>query len=124
MKHMPKHDIDGTRVEYPRVEPEILPPRGSAGQGSREGARFDSLFVRIEEGDDGIRRIHLKRPGPFAIAAILCGIGLLVALAFLVLSALMLLWIPILALGILITLFSGSATYYWRRIRGLFSGAR
>lgn len=128
MKHMPKHDLDGTRVEYPRTEPEILPPRGSAGQrsreGSREGARFDSLFVRIEEGPDGIRRIQLKRLGPFAIIAILCGIGLAVALVFLVLSALMLLWIPVLVLGILIALFSGGTTHYWRRIRGFFSGAR
>ncbi len=118
MNDMTKHDLDRTRVEYPRAEPEILPPRGR----SREGARFDSLFVRIEEGEDGIRRVHLKRPGPFTIAALLCGAGLAVALALLVLSALMLLWIPVLIFGILIALFSGSATHYWRRIKGAFRG--
>ena len=34
------------RVERPRVEPEIIPPQARAHQRG-----FDSMFVRVEEGD-------------------------------------------------------------------------
>ena len=50
---MSSHDPNAPRVERPRAEPEIIPPRGQSRPRS-----FDSLFVRVEEGDDGIRRIQ------------------------------------------------------------------
>ncbi len=121
---MPHHDPYEPRVERPRAEPEILPPRGRSSERAGQNVGFDSLFVRVEEGEDGIRRIYLKRPGPLTIAAIVLGIGLVVALAFVVLSALVLLWIPVLVVGILIALFSGTAMHYWQRISGWFGGRR
>jgi len=106
-------------VERPRVEPEILPPNARARQRS-----FDSMFVRVEEGDDGIRRIHVKRPGPFTIILILLAAGATGALFFVLLAGLMLLWIPLVIAGILIAMFSGSARDLWSRVQGWFGGAR
>ena len=111
------------RVEHPRVEPEIIPPNarsrhgGTGGGGGTRGG-FDSLFIRVEEGADGIRRVTLKRPGPFTIIALLLGAGLVVALFFVVLAGLMLLWIPLTIAGILLALFSRSGRDMWQRVRG------
>jgi hypothetical protein len=106
-------DNHSPRVERPRVEPEIIPPRAQSGQ-----RNFDSLFVRVEEGDDGIRRIYLKKPGPFTIVLILLAAGTLGALFFVLLAGLMLLWIPLVIVGILIAMFSGSARGLWSRVTG------
>lgn len=105
------------RVERPRVEPEIIPP----GAQSRQRG-FDSLFVRVEEGDDGIRRIYLKKPGPFTIALILLAAGTLGVLFFVLLAGLMILWIPLVVIGILFAMFSGSARDWWSRVTGWFGG--
>ena len=108
------------RVERPRVEPEIIPP--NARRGGR-GA-FENLFVRVEEGDDGIRRVQIKKLGPFTLALILLGIGLAVGIVFLLLAGLVLLWIPIVIIGILFALCSASARDMWQRVRGYFGGRR
>ena len=107
-------------VERPRVEPEIIPPH------ARRGGRgaFENLFVRVEEGDDGIRRVQIKKLGPFTLALILLGIGLAVGIVFLLLAGLVLLWIPIVIIGILFALFSVSARDLWQRVRGFLGGAR
>ncbi len=106
-------------VERPRVEPEIIPPSASrrSGRGS-----FENLFVRIEEGDDGIRRVQIKKLGPFTLALILLGAGLAVGIVFLLLAGLVLLWIPIVIIGILFALFSVSARDMWGRVQGWFGG--
>jgi len=119
---MSNDDSRKPRVERPRVEPEIIPPNAQSRRGARGG--FDSVFIRVEEGDDGIRRVHLKKPGPFTIVVVLLAVGLVVALFFVVLSALMLLWIPLVIVGILFALFSGSALNAWQRVRGWFGGRR
>jgi hypothetical protein len=107
------------RVERPRAEPEIIPPRGKPRQRS-----FDSLFVRVEEGDDGIRRIYVKKPGPLTIILILLAAGATGALFFVLLAGLMLLWIPLIIVGILVAMFSGSARDLWSRVTGWFGGGR
>ena len=78
---MSNDDPRKPRVEHPRVPPEIIPPRGRAQQRG-----FDSLFIRVEEGDDGIRRVHLKKPGPFTIILVLLAAGAVAALFFLLLA--------------------------------------
>jgi len=105
------------RVERPRVEPEIIPPGASSSRGGTRGG-FESIFVRVEEGDDGIRRIHLKKPGPFTIIGMLLAAGVAVALFFVVLAGLVLLWIPLVIAGVVFALFSGRARETWQRIRG------
>jgi hypothetical protein len=106
-------------VERPRVEPEIIPPRAQQRRGG-----FESMFIRVEEGDDGIRRVYVKKPGTFTVAAILLALGLVAALVFALLSALVLLWIPIVIIGILFAVFSVSARDLWRRVQGFFGGTR
>jgi hypothetical protein len=117
---MPSHDPNAPRVERPRVEPEIIPPRGR----DHLHGGFDSLFIRVEQGDDGIRRIYLKKPGPFTIILILLAAGAVVALFFLLLAGLMLLWIPLVIAGVLFAVFSVSARDLWSRLQGWFGGMR
>ncbi len=111
------------RVERPRVEPEIIPPGASSSRGGTRGG-FESIFVRVEEGDDGIRRIHLKKPGPFTVIGLLLAAGVAVALFFVVLAGLVLLWIPLVIAGVLFALFSGSAANYWGRLSALWKNGR
>ncbi len=112
---------DRPRAEQPRVEPEIIPP-GEDARARRGG--FESVFIHVEEGPDGVKRVHLKKPGPFTIVMILLGIGLAVALFFVVLSALVLLWIPIVIIGILFAMFSTAGRQYWQRIQSWWRGGR
>ncbi|MBZ0141010.1 MAG: hypothetical protein K8H87_14755 [Pseudorhodoplanes sp.] len=114
------NEPDHPRVEHPRHEPEIIPPGGRA----RRRGTFESVFIRIEEGEDGIRRVTLKRPGPFTIALIVLAVGVVVALVFVVLSALVLVWIPIVVAGILFALFSGSLRNAWQRVQDWWRGGR
>ena len=107
------------RAERPRVEPEIIPPHAGPRQRS-----FDSLFMRVEESDDGIRRVYLKKPGPFTIILILLAAGAVAALFFLLLAGLMLLWIPLVIIGILFAVFSVSARDLWSRVTGWLGGVR
>ena len=109
------------RVEQPRVEPEIIPPGSQAGRGRGAGG-FDSIFISVEEGADGIRRIKLKKPGPFTIIALLAAAGLVVALFFVVLAGLVILWIPLTIAGILFAMFTNSGREMWRRVRGWWGG--
>lgn len=121
MGSMSTNPPDRPRAEQPRYEPEIIPP-GEDGRRRRGG--FESVFIHVEEGPDGIRRMSLKRPGPFTIVMILLGIGLAVALFFVVLSALVLLWIPIVIAGILFAMFSTAGRQYWQRVRNWWRGGR
>jgi len=115
------------RVERPRVEPEIIPPGGSSrgragGRGAFGSGGFESLFIGIEEGPDGIRRVTLKRPGPFTIIALVAAAGIAVALFFVLLAGLMILWVPLAIIGILIAMFSGQGRSLWQRMRGWLGG--
>jgi hypothetical protein len=110
-------DHDKPRVERPRIEPEIIPPNARRRS-------FDSVFMRVEEGDDGIRRVYLKRPGPFTVTLVLLAAGAVAVLAFLLLAGLMLLWIPLIIIGILFAIFSVSARDLWSRLQGWFGGSR
>jgi hypothetical protein len=107
------------RVERPRAEPEIIPPHARSRRGG-----FDSVFLRVEEGDDGIRRIYLKKPGPFTVILVLLAAGAVAALFFLLLAGLMLLWIPLIVVGVLFAVFSVSARDLWSRMQGWWSGRR
>jgi hypothetical protein len=116
---MSNNDFNRPRVERPRVEPEIIPPHGRSRRGG-----FDSIFIRVDEGDDGIRRVYLKKPGPFTIILILLAAGAVAALFFLLLAGLMLLWIPLIIIGILFAVFSVSARDLWSRLQGWLGGVR
>lgn len=113
-------DPNTPRPERPRSEPEIIPP-GAQARGNRRG--FDSVFISIDE-RDGIRRIVLKRPGPFAIALGLLALGLIVAVIFLLLAGIVLIWIPVVVAGLLLALAAGAIRYHWWRLKAWWSGVR
>jgi hypothetical protein len=56
--------------EWPRSEPEIIPPERGGARGS------DGVFVFIDE-RGGARRMHVARPGPFSfvLAFVLAGLA-------------------------------------------------
>jgi hypothetical protein len=116
---MATNDPNAPRAERPRVEPEIIPPHASTRQSG-----FEAVFVRVEEGPDGIRRVYLKKPGTFTIVLVLLAAGAVAALFFLLLAGLMLLWIPLVIVGILFAVFSVSARDLWSRVQGWFGGSR
>jgi hypothetical protein len=105
--------------ERTRVEPEILAP-GHHGRGPGGPA---GLFVRIEE-RDGVRRVYVARPGLPSIILVLLVIGLIAAIVFLVLAGVLLVWIPVVIIGIGLALLSGAVRHRWRRLQAWWAGAR
>lgn len=99
------------RPQRPRAEPEIIPPGRD-----RDPRGPEAIFVRVEE-RDGYRRIYLARPGLPTIILGLLILGLIAAVAFLVLAGLVLLWVPVLIGAILLALLSGTVRYRWRQFR-------
>jgi hypothetical protein len=87
--------------ELPRSDPEIIPPR----QG-----REDVLWTST--GRRGDYRSHSMQLGPFTLALLLIGIALLVAFVIILAIGTFLLWIPIIALLVLVVIISA----WWRRL--------
>jgi fatty acid desaturase len=120
---MAYNDDPNLRPERPRYEPEIIPPGQESGYG-RRGTSFSGMWYSIEEDENGFRRIQFKRPGTFQIILMVLGAGLVVALFFVVLSALVLLWIPLAIAGVLFALFTGTGRELWQRVQGWLGGSR
>ena len=100
--------------ERPRQEPEIIPPEIiPPGHDGRD--RPSSIFMRFEE-RDGVHRIFIARPGVASIILGLLLLGLVAAIAFLVVAGLIILWVPILIGGILLALLSAAfrRSGWWR----------
>ncbi len=115
---MSKDITPGRGPEQPRVEPEI------AGPGENFRPRRDRENIFTFESPDGMHRIFIARPGwPTVIAALLI-IALFVAIVFVVLAGLVVLWIPIVILGILAAIVPSAVRLYWSRIKGFLSGGR
>lgn len=98
--------------ERPRAEPEIIPP--GADDRFRRGPA--GLWMSIDA-SNGAQRIFIARPGLGSIILGLIVIGFVVAVVFLVLAGIVLLWIPIVVGGILLALLSGTIRRYWWRFR-------
>jgi hypothetical protein len=96
----------GPGSDRPRSEPDIIPPERAGGSRSR------GLWVSIND-QDGTRRVYVARPGLFSIVLALAILGLIVALALIVLLSLALIWIPLVIVLILAFMLS----VYWRRLR-------
>jgi hypothetical protein len=109
----------GQPPERPRAEPEIIPPGGDAH--ARRGPA--GLWVRIEE-RDGVRRVTISRPGLPTIVLGLLLLGLIAALAFLVLAGFLLFWIPVLIAGLLLGLAAVKLRDRWQRLQARWSRPR
>jgi hypothetical protein len=85
--------------ERPRVEPEILPPDRGSGRG----------WPPPPYGYTGqsTHRIYVSRIGPFGFALLLLVIGLLSGVLLLVLVGAALIWIPVVAVLVIIAAISG-----------------
>lgn len=78
--------------EYPRVEPEIIPPDHSRAW--PPGWRSHPDFYQVR----GTHRIQVTRLGPFGIAIMLLAFAVLTAAILLALIGAVLLWLPVVAL--------------------------
>jgi len=96
---------NGETAERPRVEPEIIPPDHSDARSAWRTPPF------AEAG--GTQRIYLRRLSPFGGILLLAAIVVIALIALLAFLGALLLWIPLLALILVVTAISG----LWRARR-------
>jgi hypothetical protein len=82
---------DRTTPERPRVEPEIIPPDRSQRRSGWQPYGY--------AGQQGTRRIHIARIGPFGFALLVLALSTLIAVILIFVLGAILIWIPILALA-------------------------
>ncbi len=98
----------GNELERPRVEPEIIPPNRF---GARDRGRHDRAggwpppygFTQMR----GTHRVYVSRIGPFGFALIMLIAGLFAAVLLLILIGAALIWIPVVAVLVVIAAVSG-----------------
>jgi|SRR5580704_6632168 hypothetical protein len=94
---------DQDKPELPRVEPEIIPPdrqeRGS-GRGSDRQRTAWRPFGPNEAA--GMHRVYVTRIGPFGVAMLTLVFAILAAAILLVFAGAILLWLPVVALLIVV----------------------
>jgi hypothetical protein len=85
--------------ELPRVEPEIIPPdRAGRGSGWRRAA-----WPPYGQGETaGVHRVYVTRIGPFGFAMMTLAFAILAAAILLVFAGAILLWLPVVALLIVV----------------------
>jgi|ERR1700723_3857854 hypothetical protein len=90
---------DQTPPENPRQEPEILPP-------DRGGRRLDwtqpPWQTAWSSQARGTHRVYVTRVGPFGFAALMLALALLAVVIFLTIVGAVLIWIPVVALVVII----------------------
>lgn len=103
---------DGKGPQWPRSEPEIIPP-GHESRREREQRQRGWVY------DDrtGIHRIYVAQPGPFSLMAALLIAGLVLAAIVVLVLGLVLFWIPVVVLVVGGLLLSGYIRSYWRRLQ-------
>jgi hypothetical protein len=96
--------------EWPRSEPEIIPPgrRGGSGGGFQRGA-----FEFIDR--EGRRRRYTI--GPFTVILALVTVAVLAGLVLLLVFGALLIWIPVAAIAVAALLTTALARGYWLRFR-------
>jgi len=94
---------DPSEPERPRVEPEIIPPdrNRSSDRGPTWPPPYGFTQMR------GSHRIYVSRIGPFGFAIMLLVVGLLAAIMLLLLIGAALIWIPVVAVLVIIAAISG-----------------
>ena len=95
---------DRDQPELPRVEPEIIPPdrqeRGGPGRGfdwRRPAWRPDG-----QNETAGMHRVYVTRIGPFGFVLLTMTFAILAAAILLVFAGAILLWLPVVALLIVV----------------------
>jgi hypothetical protein len=100
---------DPNLPEQPRAEPEIIPPDRTGRRNSSSQSPWQSTWQtswgQSSWGQDSTRqtqRIFVMRPGPLGFAAIMLVLGLIIAAIVLALIGTLLIWIPAVALCVVI----------------------
>ncbi len=88
-------DRPGDRPERPRAEPEIIPP----DRGQRNGWPPPYGFSETRS----THRLYVTRISPFGFVMLMLAVGLLAAVFLLVLIGTALIWLPVLAVLVVIT---------------------
>ena len=83
---------DGKAPERPRVEPEIIPPDRT--RSARRDPSYDEM--------DGAHRVYVTRIGPLGGALLMLAIAAFVAVGGLLLFGALLIWLPLVALILII----------------------
>jgi hypothetical protein len=97
-RHMAKNPNE---PERPRVEPEIIPPDRSGSRGPNWPPPYEFTQSR------GTHRVYVSKIGPFGFALLLLVIGLFAGVFLLVLIGAALIWIPVVAVLVVIAAISG-----------------
>jgi hypothetical protein len=97
--------------ERPRSEPEIIPPDRAGG---RPRPR---VWVSVDEGTDGVRRVYVAQPGPFTLILALVVLGLIAAIMLMVLLSVALIWIPVVIVLVATVVLTVTFRQYWWRFR-------
>lgn len=89
------HDRD--RPEWPRAEPEIIPP-------DRSGRQSDWRRAPWQGGPytGATHRVYVTRLGPFGVALLLLGIAAIVVMLIITVLGAVLFWIPIVAVAVVV----------------------
>ena len=93
--------------ERPRVEPEILPPDRSPNAGGQRGGWPPYGSGQSQGRPYGSQRIFVGRIGPFGFALFMLVVGLFAAVLLLLLIGAALIWIPVVAVLVVIAAISG-----------------
>ena len=91
--------------ERPRAEPEIIPPDRSRGANER-GPNWPPPPYGFSQ-MRGTHRVYVGRIGPLGFALIMLAVGLLAAVLLLILIGTALIWIPVVAVLVIIAAISG-----------------
>jgi len=87
--------------ERPRAEPEIIPP-DRTGRRSGQPTWPPAWGSSASGGAYGSQRIYVMRPGPLGFAVMALVLAVILSLVFLVVIGAFLLWIPVVALLVVV----------------------
>jgi len=89
--------------ELPRVEPEIIPPdRQERGPGRGADWRRPAWRPYGQNETAGMHRVYVTRIGPFGFVLLTMAFAILAAAILLVFAGAILLWLPVVALLIVV----------------------
>lgn len=100
--------------EYPRSEPEIIPPEHSRSRATRGN---EKVFVYVD-GEGRTHRVNMKAPGPLTAILVLLAVALVASLILAVVLGALVFIIPIAAIGLAGLIAFAYARRFWRRLRG------
>jgi hypothetical protein len=98
--------------ERPRAEPEIIPPDG----GDRQ-SRSSAAGMRVFLDGGGVRHIYVARLGPLGMVVLALMIGILSAIALVLVLGVFLIWIPLVGLLVAAAIVSSLLRAYFRQSR-------